>query len=143
MPGAWNKGPIPNLEYELEEAKKTKDWFNAIIHSAIQLEKFGYITIREYLESKLVEPKISDKLLEGIHLREIADYLTLLDVIDKQECKIIQKIGEERNKFVHRKTGSDFFIGTRANVEYEPLVKAAIRILGEKLGAEKFVVFPP
>jgi len=45
MPGAWNKGPIPNLEYELEEAKKTKDWFNAIIHSAIQLEKFGYITI--------------------------------------------------------------------------------------------------
>jgi len=141
MPGAWNKGPIPNLEYELEEAKKTKDWFNAIIHSAIQLEKFGYIAIREYLESKQVEPKISDKLLERINLREIADYLLLMDVIDKQECKTIQKIGEERNKFVHRKTGSNYFIGTRANIEYEPLVKAAIRILKEKPSAERFVVF--
>ena len=143
MPGAWNKGPIPNLEYELEEAKKTKDWFNAIIHSAIQLEKFGYIAIGEYLESKLVEPKILDKLLEGIRLIEIADYLVLMDVIDKQECKIIRKISEERNKFVHRKKGSNYFIGTRANVEYEPLVEAAIRILKEKLNAEKIVVFPP
>ena len=142
MASAWNKGPLPNLEYELEEAKKTKNWFNAMIHSAIQLEKFGYIAVREYLDSKLVDPRVSDKLLEGIPLREIADYLVLLNVIDKQECKIIQKIGEERNKFVHRKTGSNYFIGTRANVEYEPLVKAAIRILKEKLNAEKFVVFP-
>ena len=142
MASAWNKGPLPNLEYELEEAKKTKDWFNAMIHAAIQLEKFGYIAVREYLDSKLVDPRVSDKLLEGIPLREIADYLVLLNVIDKQECKIIQKIGEERNKFVHRKTGSNYFIGTRANVEYEPLVKAAIRILKEKLNAEKFVVFP-
>ena len=142
MASAWNKGPLPNLEYELEEAKKTKDWFNAMIHAAIQLEKFGYIAVREYLDSKLVDPRVSDKLLEGISLREIADYLVLMNVIDKQECRIIQKIGEERNKFVHRKTGSNYFIGTRANVEYEPLVKAAIRILKEKLNAEKFVVFP-
>ena len=141
MPIAWNRGPIPNLEQKLEEAKKTKEWFNAIIHSAIQLEKFGYIALREYLELKQVDPKISDKLLEGINLREIADYLLLLNVIDKQELKIIQKIGEERNKFVHRKTGADYFVGTRANVEYEPLVKAAIRILKEKLHAEKLMAF--
>jgi len=141
---ALDRGPIPNLEYELEEAKKTKDWFNAIIHSAIQLEKYGYIAIREHLDSKRVEPKILDKLLERIHLAEIADYLVLIDVIDKEECKTIKKIGEERNKFVHRKTGSDYFIGTRANVEYEPLVKAAIRILKEKLNAERyFAGFPP
>ena len=142
MPTAWNRGPIPDLERRLEEAKKTKDWFNAIIHSAIQLEKFGYIAVREYLESKDVEPKIADKLLERISLREIADYLCLMDITDKQEYDVIKKIGEERNKFVHRKTGSDYFVGTRANVEYEPLVKAAIRILKEKLNAEKLWAFP-
>ena len=52
MPITWNKGPIPNLKQELKDAKKNKDWFNAIIHSAIQLEKYGYILIREYLEFK-------------------------------------------------------------------------------------------
>ena len=141
MPVAWNKGPIPNLEERLEKAKNTKEWFNAIIHSAIQLEKFGYIAIRDYLESKQVDTEISDKLLERINLREIADYLLLMNVIDKQEHKIIKKIGEERNKFVHRKTGSNYFVETRANVEYEPLVKATIRILKEKLHAEKIAVF--
>ena len=141
MPIAWNQGPIPNLEQELKDAKKTKDWFIAVIHSAIQLEKYGYILIREYLEFKKVNPQISDKLLERIRLREIAEYLLLLKIIDKSEQKVIQKIGEERNKFVHRKTGSDYFIGTRANVEYEPLVNAAIRILKEKLNAQRIVTF--
>jgi len=30
--------------------------------------------------------------------------------MDKQEYKTVQKIGEERNKFVHRKPGSDYFM---------------------------------
>jgi hypothetical protein len=142
MSFAWNTGPIPNLEYELDEAKRTKDWFNAMVHSAIQLERFGYIAIREYLESKDIDIEIIDKLLERIQLREIADYLLTMHILDKQEHKVLQKISEERNKFVHRKKGSNYFIGTRANIEYEPLVKAAIRILKEKLNAERIVVFP-
>jgi hypothetical protein len=97
--------------------------------------------IKDHLESKGVDPKLADKLLERIQLREIADILFLMQIVDKQESKVIQKIAEERNKFVHRKEGSEYLVGTRADVEYEPLVKAAIRILKEKLNAEKLAAF--
>lgn len=140
---AWNKGAIPNLEEDIAEALKTKDWFLPIVHSAIQLEKYGFVAIRDYLESKEVESKLVDKLLEGIRLGEIADYLLIMHVIDKQDFKVMQKVAEERNKFVHRKGGSEYLAGTRANVEYEPLVKATIRVLKEKLHADRMAVFSP
>jgi len=52
MPIAWNRGPIDNLEKELEKAKETTDWFSAIILTTTQLERYGYLKIKEYLERK-------------------------------------------------------------------------------------------
>jgi len=135
-----NTGPILKLEEVLEEAKKTKDWFEAIVYSAIQLERYGYLEMKDYLESLDVSPKLVSKILETKRLSEIAKYLLTIERINNEEYTFMIRINEERNKFIHRKKGYDFLIGTRANQEYEPLVKEAIRILKEKLNAIRLYV---
>ena len=141
MPIAIDKGLLEKLEKELENAKKTTDWFTAIIQMATQLERYGYLIIREYFESKKVDLKIIDKLLNRLTLYEISHYLFLMKVINKNEREVIEKIAKERNKFVHRKKGSDYLIGTKANIEYEPIFKEAIQILKEKLNVIRVSVF--
>ena len=140
-PVVWNHGPIPVLEEALNEAKNTKDWFEAMLYSAIYLEKYGYLSIKNYLESLKVNPKLCKKILHRIKLRRINDYLLSVDIINKQEFDIIKTIAEERNKFVHRKEDRKYLIGTKASQLYEHLVMEAIRILKEKLNAVKLFAY--
>ena len=140
-PVVWNHGPIPMLEEAHNEAKNTKNWFKAVVYSAIYLEKYGYLSIKDYLESLKVDPRFCKKLLFHIDFRRINDYLLSIDAINDQEFKTIEAIRKERNKFVHREEGVKYLIGTKASQTYEPLVKEAIRILREKLKAEKLFAY--
>lgn len=140
-PAVWDYGPIPMLEEALNEAKNTKNWFKAMVYSAIYLEKYGYLSVKNNLESLNVNPKLCEKILYRISLRRINDYLLSGDIITKQEFDTIETINNERNKFVHRKEGVKYLIGTKATQTYEPLVKEAIRILNEKLNVKKLFVY--
>jgi hypothetical protein len=55
-----------------------------------------------------------------------------ISLIDNEECKIIQELNEERNKFLHRRETKRYARGREATEKYVPFVNEAIRILKEK-----------
>jgi hypothetical protein len=133
-------GPIPRLEEALDNAKKTNDWFEAIVLTAIQLERYGFLEVREYLESCKVDSRLIEELTERKTLQPIARCLLMLEKIDKSEFNTIDTINKERNKYLHRRGNrkgkkKDYLMGTRATKTYEPLVRESLRILKEKLNA--------
>ena len=132
-PIAWYTGAIPKIE----EARDKQEWFNAIVLSAIQLERHGYIKIKKHLESAKVNYRKRD--LENLSLSEIALFLLALEKIEANDYDKMLEINRVRNKFIHRRETYKFSIGTKAKNEYEPLVNEAIRILKEKLGAVRIV----
>ena len=142
MPHSLDKGPIPLLEQTLEDAKQSEDWFKAVVLSAIQLERFGYRFVKEYLENLKVEQNLIEKLLYRPAPRKIAEYLSALNSITKEECETIIRLSKWRNKFVHRTEGYKYLIGSKASKEYEPLIIESIRILREKLNAVRIHVTP-
>lgn len=56
-PIAWYTGAIPKIE----EARDKQEWFSAIVLSAIQLERHGYIKIKKHLESLKLKYRKSDQ----------------------------------------------------------------------------------
>lgn len=126
-------GPMFVLKGLSEEAKQSHEWFKAIVLTTTQLERHGYIALRDYLNSQKVNPKLIDRMLDNMRLRDIAECLEIIGKIERREYKKILELNEVRNKFIHRKKGYNYLIGTRANAEYEPLVNEAIRILEEKI----------
>jgi len=133
---AWDRGPIPIME----KARDDPDWFKAIVFSAIQLERHGYLTIKEYLGSIDVNAKLIEKLLERKHLYEIAEYLLTIGKINNKEFRTIKAINKERNNFIHRREVKQFAHGEQAKIKYKPLVNEAIRILKEKLNVVRLHV---
>lgn len=138
-PLAWNTGPIPVIE----EAKNKSDWPQAIVLSAIHLERYGYFAVKEHLESLGINcnEKSLKEVMEYLHLNEIALFLLAVKRIDYNEFLKIRQINSIRNKFMHRRETYNYKIGTRAKREYEPLVNEAIRILKEKLNVVKVIIF--
>ena len=65
-----------------------------------------------------------------------------MGVINETEKKVAHNIREVRNNFIHRKKGYQYLIGTKANVEYQSLVKKVIQILKEKLNLVRITAFP-
>jgi len=128
-PIAWYTGAIPKIE----EARDKQEWFNAIVLSAIQLERHGYIKLKKHLQSAKMSYRKRD--LENLSLPEIALFLLALAKIDANDYNRMIEINRVRNKFIHRRETYKFSVGTKAKDEYEPLVNEAIRILKEKLGA--------
>lgn len=128
-----NTGPMKVLKALRDEAKRSKDWFESNVLTATQLERHGYIALKDYLGSLKVNSKLTNRMLGNIRFRDIADYLEIIGKIEKTECRTIKKLGEVRNEFVHRKKGYNYLIVTRANAEYDPLVTEVIRILEEKV----------
>ena len=126
----------------MAEAKESKDWFKAIVLCAIQIERYGYKSLKEYFDSQNINPKLTEKLLKRINPKTIAEYLNVIGVITVEENKTIACLSEERNKFVHRAEGYKYLIGSKANQIYEPLIIASIRILEEKLGAVRVHATP-
>ena len=124
----------------IQDAKERKDWFTAIVLSATQIERHGYLVILEYLESFKINPRLIDTTFERIYLRQIAKYLQILEKIDKHEYKAIVRINTERNKFIHRKKEEEFKRGIEAEELYSKLVDEAIRILIEKLNCKRLYV---
>ena len=125
---------------KLEKARNESDWFTAIVLSATQLERHGYLEIKEYLESLNVNSRLIDRLLEKTYLSQIAGYLLAIKKIDEKEYRTVMKINDARNKFLHRRKEEKFERGAKAKGEYEPLVNEAIRILKEKLSAVRLLV---
>ena len=117
---------------QLETAIKDSDWLTAVVLSSIQLERHGYLAVKDYLKSLKVHPKLIDKILKRIHLYEISEYLLAIGLINNEECKIIKELNEERNKFLHRRETKRYARGTKAQKKYVPLVNEAIRILKQK-----------
>ena len=134
---AWYTGGIDKLEILLDN----KQWPEAIFFSAIYLERHGYFAVKDYLEDKKVASKLIKEFLGRTSLSQIARYLLALGIVTEKEKNLIGRINEERNKFVHRREKYEYLIGTRAKEQYTPLVREAIKILREKLHAEKIVVF--
>jgi len=126
---AWDRGPIPIME----RARDDRNWFKAIVFSAIQLKRYGYLAIKEYFEHLKVNAEVVDKLLKRIHLIQIAEYLLAIGKINSEEFETIKQINEERNSFMHRRDTKRFQRGKDADRKYKPLVNKAIRILEEKL----------
>jgi hypothetical protein len=133
---AWFTGPIPIIEQAIED----RDWFKAIVFSAIQLERHGYLAIKEYLENLNVDSDLIEKILERIHLYKIAECLLIIKRIDGEEFETIKKLNEERNNFMHRRETKRFAWGKQADKKYQPLALEAIRILREKLNVVRLVV---
>lgn len=124
----------------LEGARKESDWFTAIILSATQLERHGYLAIKEHLRSREVNSKVIDKILERIHLYDISEYLLAIGKIDNEEFGTLRELNEERNKFLHRRETKRYARGKEADKKYDPLVKEAIRILKEKFDVIRLFV---
>lgn len=133
---AWDRGPIPIIERVIDD----RDWFKAVVFSAIQLERYGYLAIKEYFESLKVDAKLIDKILKRIHLFQIAKYLLAIGKIDSEEYRAIIEINEERNKFMHRRETKDFAYGRHADRKYNPLVNEAIRILMKRFSVKRLYV---
>jgi hypothetical protein len=131
---AWDRGPIPIIERAIDD----RDWFKAIVFSAIQLERYGYFVVKEYLESLDVD--YNEDILEHLHLSQIALLLLTIEKINTTEYKAIMEINTERNKFMHRRVTKRFQRGKDADRKYKPLANKAIRILREKLNVERLHV---
>jgi hypothetical protein len=133
-PIAWYTSSIPNIE----EARDKQEWFNAIVLSAITLERHGYIKIKRHLSS--LKLKYRKDNLENLSLPDITLFLLALKKIEVNDYEKMLDINSVRNKFIHRRDIYKFLVGTEAKAKYEPLVNEAIRILKEKLGAVKIIV---
>jgi hypothetical protein len=131
----WESNPIPIIKRALEKS----DWFQAVVFSAIRLERFGYFTIKEHLESLKISPdkEIIKNFLVHLYLPQIALFLLGIQKIDTKEYKTMIKINDERNKFIHHREVKQFAHGQQAQTKYKPLVNEVMRILSEKLDAEE------
>lgn len=112
------------------EALKSRDWFKAVVQSAIELERHSYNKIREHLES--VKCDYRNDVLKNMSLPQYGLVLQAIRKIDNSDFKTIMDINTERNNFIHRATKKPKY-GLEADKTYEPLVKEAIRVLTEKL----------
>ena len=128
----------------IEKARKESKWFTAIALSATQLERHGYLEIKNYLKSLKVDSELVDKILKRASLSKIADYLLTIRKVDNKEYKTIMQINDERIKFLHRREeraeGEKFLRGAEAKKTYDPLIEEAIRILKEKFSVERLYV---
>ena len=125
---------------KIQNAKEREDWFTAIVLSATQIERHGYLEVVEYLESFEVDSKLIEKTFERVYLRQIAEYLLILDKIDKNEYNAILKINTERNNFIHRRKEEEFKRGKEGKKLYSKLIDEAIRILIEKLNVKRLLI---
>jgi hypothetical protein len=134
----WESDPIETIE----QARDKPDWFQAIITSAVQLERFGYFAIGNKIESYLKEEnKTEDGLsliydsLDYLYLLKIGELLLQTEIISSEDNEVIVKLNGVRNSFVHQRYKKKFLSGKEAEVKYKNLVNDAIAIL-KKLGAE-------
>jgi len=125
---------------KMEKAVREQDWLTAVLIAAIQLERHGYLVMKDYLKSRNVHPKLIDEILQKTSLSQIAEYLSIIGKITYEEYDIIMKINEERNKFVHRREHVRYAYGKAAAEKIPPLIEEAIRILTRRLDAVK--LFP-
>lgn len=117
----------------LKRAIEDEDWFTAVVLSATQLERHGYLEIKAYFESLEVNSGLLDRVLDRMYLHQIAGCLFAIGTIDKKKYETVIEINKTRNKFLHRREKEEFERGAEAKRRYEPLVKEAIRILRERL----------
>lgn len=131
----WESNPLPTIERALDKS----DWFQAVVFSAIQLERFGYSAILDFFESlKTSEKEALAHIIEPLHLTQIAKSLQAIGKISPRECKTIMKINDERNYFVHQRRIPKFAREReKAKAKYLPLVEKAMVILKDKLQAEE------
>lgn len=114
----------------ITEALKSRDWFKAVVLSAIELERHSYNKIREHLESLKCDYR--KDVLGNMSLPQHALVLQAIGKMDNADSRIMMDINNERNNFVHR-AAKQPKRGLEADKTYEPLVKEAIRVLTEKL----------
>lgn len=125
---------------KLQKAIESKDWFTAIVISAIQLERHGYLRMNEYFEKIGLKSQIIKKLMHNQNMRAIGGFLLLSEQINGEELATMLNINTERNKFVHRSEKGKSKHGREAQKQYKPLVEEAIRILIEKLSARRLFI---
>jgi hypothetical protein len=139
----YESDPIPAIQ----TAMRKPDWFQAIIISAVQLERFGYFMVKEHFrklklkdnKGKVVNVDKEDVLLrfiDRLYLPEFGVFLLGIKKINFADYQSIILINDQRNQLMHHREKSNP-IGKEVVEKYEHLVNEAIRILREKLDAEK------
>lgn len=131
MPFVQYTRPSQAVLSQIEEAKNRKDWFFAVVFSAIHLERQAYFLVKDHMKSLKV--RFNAKSLEHLHLPQLALFLLALGKIDQAEYKTMQQINKVRNKFIHRKEHYKYKIGTAAKQEYGPLIEDVLSLLKGKL----------
>ena len=131
----WESNPIPIIE----RARDNLDWFQAVVFSAIQLERFGYFAIKDHLKSLKIDSdkNIVKSFLDHLYLPQIALFLLGINKLTFEEYKTMIQINTERNNFMHRREVKHFAHGQQAKEKYTPLVNEAMKVLKEKLYAEE------
>lgn len=132
-PIASTSGPIPRIKEALEQ----RDWFKAVVFSAIELERYGYKAIKKHMETKKRDYR--EDVLKNLSLPQIATILQAIEIIDNKEFKTIMDVNSERNNFVHRATREPKF-GAEADKSYGALVNDAMRVLLERLNVVRVYV---
>jgi len=122
---------------KMEKAVRERDWLTAVLIAAIELERHGYLVMKDYLKSRNVHPKLIEQILQKTSLSQIAEYLSIVGKITYEEYDIIMKINDERNKLVHRREDIRYAYGKAAAEKIPPLIEQAIRILKQRLDAVK------
>jgi len=125
---------------KMEKAVREGDWLTAVLVAAIQLERHGYLVMKDYLKSRNVHPKLIEQILQKASLSQIADYLSIIGKITYEEHNIIMKINDERNNLVHRREHVRYAYGKAAAEKIPPLIEQSIWILKQRLDAVK--LFP-
>jgi hypothetical protein len=133
----WESDPIATIE----QARDKSDWFQAIVMSAVQIERFGYFAIANKIqdsikdETKTEATSLIYESLDHMYLLQIAELLLTIKAIDSKDIKIIETLNGFRNSFVHQRYERKVLKNKEAEMRYKPIVDEAIRIL-KNLGAE-------
>lgn len=120
---------------KIEKAVREEDWLTAVLVAAIQLERHGYLVLKDYLKSRNVHPKLIEQILQKTSLGQIVEHLSIIWRITYGEYDTIVKINNERNKLVHRRERVRYAYGKAAAEKIPPLIEQAIRILKQRLDA--------
>ena len=114
---------------------KTEGWFRGIVLSAVYLEHYGYLKLKDHSDSLKLRYRKGD--LERLSLPHIALFLYTIGEIGEPEYDTMIEINTIRNKVIHRKGKRKTLFGEEADQEIKPLVEDTLRILKEFLNATR------
>lgn len=87
---------------KIDDAIREEDWFSGFALAITYFEHYGYWAIRFHcIREKIELTRKTDESMKMLGAAQLALFLRVLKLIDKQTYSTMKKIVEERNKIVH------------------------------------------